>query len=189
VITALRAPRGQPVIPFVGLAESMVLAAFRRTGVSLQHVRRAIPLLEEKVGVEHALASRRLYTDGAAILFDFAHKGPFDSQAAEALSGLTRVVDGQRVFAETVRDYLRRITYADDGWAARLVLPYGDRDLLQVRADKAAGRPLFVRGGAPLDAVVSRWRAGDRLAVLAADFEVPLDDLEDALQVAVGAPA
>lgn len=99
------------------------------------------------------------------------------------------MVDGQRVFAGIVRDYLRRITYADDGWAAQLVLPYGDRDLLRVRPDKAAGRPLFIEGGAPLDAVVSRWRAGDRLAALAADFDVPADDLEDALRVAVGAVA
>lgn len=190
VITALPSrQRGAPVIPFVGLAESMVLAAFRRAGVSLQHIRRAIPVLERQVGVEHALASKRLYTDGAAILYDFVHEGPFDAQAAAELSGLTRVVDGQRVFAEIVRDYLRRITYARDGWAAQLVLPHGDRDLLRVRPDKAAGRPLFIRGGAPLDAVVSRWRAGDRLAALAADFEVPADDLEDALRVAVGAVA
>lgn len=189
VITALPAQPGHLAIPFIGLAESMVLAAFRRTGVPLQHIRRALPLLAEEVGVEHALASKRLYTDGAVILFDFAHVGSLEAQVAEELSGLTRVVDGQRVFAEVVRDYLRRITYADDGWAAQLVLPYGDRDLLRVRPDRAAGHPLFVRGGAPLDAVLSRWRAGDRMAALAADYEVPADDLEDAIRVAVGAAA
>lgn len=183
------AQRGRPMIPFIGLAESMVLAAFRKAGVSLQHVRQAIPVLEEQVGVEHALASKRLYTDGAAILFDFAQQAPLDGDTAEELSGLTRVVDGQRVFAEVVRDYLRRITYADDGWPSEIVLPYHGRDVLKVRPDRGAGRPLFVRGGAPLDDVVSRWQAGDRLAELAVDYEVPVDDLEDALRGAVGAAA
>ena len=188
VITALDpGVRGRPVVPFVGLAESMVLAAFRKAGVSLQHIRQTIPALERQVDVAHALASQRLYTDGAVILYDFAHAGGLDEEAAQELTGLTRVVDGQRVFAEVVRDYLRRIAYGDDGYATELVLPYGPRDILRVVPDRAAGRPLFIRGGAPLDQVVSRWRAGDRLADLAADFEVPPEDLEDALRVAVGA--
>jgi len=34
-----------------------------------------------------------------------------DDDAAKELAGLARVVDGQRVFTEVVRDYLRRITY------------------------------------------------------------------------------
>lgn len=190
VITAVgTASRGRPVVPFIGLAESMVLAAFRKAGVSLQHIRQAIPALERQVGVEHALASERLYTDGAVILYDFATTGDVETTAAEELTGLTRVVDGQRVFAEVVREYLRRITYGTDGYAAELVLPYGSRDILRVVPDRAAGRPLFVNGGAPLDQVVSRWRAGDRIAELAADFEVPPEDLEDALRVAVGTAA
>ncbi len=189
IITTLPAKRGFPVIPFVGLAESMVLAGFRKAGVSLQHIRQTIPVLEREVGVVYALASKRLYTDGAVILYDYAQAGAADPDAAEELSGLTRVVDGQRVFAEVVRDHLRRLTYADDGWANQLVLPYTDRDILQIRPDQAGGQPLFVRGRAPLDAVVSRWRAGDRLAKIARDFDVPVDDVEDAVRVALGAAA
>jgi len=180
--------RGYPTIPFVGLAESMVLAAFRRAGVSLQHIRQTIPVLEAQIGVDHALASRRLSTDGAVILYDFTTGSPVDDDTRQELAGLTRVVDGQRVFAEVVRDYLRRITYGDDGWALELALPYGERDLLRVRADRAGGQPTFVRGGAPLAAIVSRWQAGDRIADLAADFEVPPHDLEDVLRAAVRIP-
>ncbi|MDQ3709407.1 MAG: hypothetical protein M3387_08945 [Actinomycetota bacterium] len=130
VITSFpAAKRGQPVVPFVGLAESMVLAAFRKAGVSLQHIRQTIPVLTVQMGAQHALAFERLYTDGAVILFDFAQHGGNDEEVAEQLSGLTCIVDGQRVFAEVVRGYLRRITYGDDGWAAELVLPYGDREV------------------------------------------------------------
>ncbi len=72
IITAQPPRRGQPSIPFFGLAEAFVLVAFRRAGVSLQHIRRCIPILQKLVGLEHALASERLYTDGQRILYDFA---------------------------------------------------------------------------------------------------------------------
>ncbi|WP_370324924.1 DUF433 domain-containing protein [Euzebya sp.] len=184
VITALPADRGHPSIPFIGLAEGMVLAAFRKAGVSLQHIRQAVPVLEEEVGLDHALASRRLYSDGAVILYDYVVSGAVDTEAAEDLAGLTRVVDNQLVFADVVRDYLRRITYGDDGLASALSLPYGDDDLLRIRPEQAGGRPLFVRGRAPLDAVLARWRAGERMADIAKDFQIPRDDLEDAIRVA-----
>ncbi len=138
--------------------------------------------MEDRVGLDHALASERLYTDGATILFDYASAGQLENAAAEDLAGLTRVVDGQRVFSQVVGNYLQRISYADDGLAAELVLPYGDRAVLRVRPDQAGGQPLFVRGRAPLDAVVARWRAGDRISEIAADFEIPEEDLEDGLR-------
>ena len=50
---------GYPVIPFIGVAEGMVLAAFRRAGVSLQHIRSAVAILESEIGIEHALASQK----------------------------------------------------------------------------------------------------------------------------------
>lgn len=186
VITALPAGPGRPAIPFIGLAEGMVLAAFRQAGVSLQHIRQAIPVLEERVGLDHALASQRLYSNGAVILYDYAHSREVGDDAARDLAGLTRVVDGQQVFADVVRDYLQRITYGDDGFAVELTLPYGYHDILRIRPEQAGGRPLFVRGRAPLDAVIARWRAGERMADIAADFEIPGEDLEDAIRVAAG---
>ncbi len=45
VITALTTQPGKPTIPFIALAEGMVLAAFRAAGVSLQHIRQVHPRL------------------------------------------------------------------------------------------------------------------------------------------------
>lgn len=184
IITSLPPGPGRAVIPFIGLAEGMVLAAFRKTGVSLQHIRQAIPVLEAHVGLDHALASHRLYSDGAVILYDYAHSSKSPDDAGRDLAGLTRVVDGQQVFADVVRDYLKRIAYADDGFAIELGLPYGTKDTLRIRPDQAGGRPLFVQGRAPLDAVLARWRAGERMSDIAADFEIPPEELEDVIRVA-----
>ena len=56
-------------IPFVGLAEGMVLAAFRETGLPLQRIRPALDRLRAEHDLEHALASEHLYSDGAEVLY------------------------------------------------------------------------------------------------------------------------
>lgn len=50
IVTSTAAAPGYPVVPFVGVAEGMVLAAFRRAGVSLQHIRSAVSILQQEIG-------------------------------------------------------------------------------------------------------------------------------------------
>jgi hypothetical protein len=69
------------------------------------------------MGLEHALASEHLYTDGAELLYDYAQ-----SAGDEQLRLLTVVRSGQRVFHDIIDQYLERIDY-DRGWAARVALP------------------------------------------------------------------
>ena len=135
ILTSVDAPRNFPTIPFVGLAEGMVLAAFRRAGVSLQHIRKAVAVLEKELGLAHALASKRLYTNGAVILFDYAET------TDEQLAGLTEVVSRQKVFAPTVEEYLKRITYGEDGWAERLASPATPRSVIVADPRRGFGQP------------------------------------------------
>jgi uncharacterized protein (DUF433 family) len=177
VVTAVEAQRNFPSVPFVGLAEGMVIAAFRTAGVSLQHIRKAVSVLEREIGIEHALASKRLFTDGAVILYDYAERED-DEQ-------LTEVVSQQRVFSEVVDEYLRRIAYGHDGWAAKLISPATPRAVIEVDPERSFGQPIFIHGAVRVEDVIDRWRAGDPLAEVAGDFGVPLEDVEDVLRVAV----
>lgn len=182
VVTALPGPAGRPVVPFVGLAEGMVLAAIRRTGVPLQRIRPALAVLQRDLGVEHALASKRLFTDGAEVLYDYAGTTT-DDEVRAGLRGLVVVRSGQRVFAEVVAAYLRRITYADDGWAVRVELPA--YHVAKVLADPRVnfGRPYFAHGGARVEDVLDRWYAGESWDDLAADYGIPAHEIEDAARV------
>lgn len=180
IVTALPGGRG-PVVPFVGLAEGMVLAAIRRAGVPLQRIRPALAVLERDLGVEHALASQRLYTDGAELLYDYA--GSAGDDVRHELHGLVVVRSGQRVFTEVVASYLRRISYADDGWAIRVELPaYA---VAKVVADPRVnfGQPFFAHGGVRIEDVLDRWYAGESWDELAADYGVPAPEIEDAVRV------
>jgi uncharacterized protein (DUF433 family) len=184
VLTALPARRNDASVPFVGLAEGMVVAAFRRAGVSMQHLRRAVSILEDEIGFEHALASRRLYTDGARVLFDYAQR-----EGDTELAGLTVVVSQQRVFAEVVKEYLTRIEYGADGWAERLVSPATRGRTVVVDPAQSFGQPIFVHGAVRVEDVIDRWKAGESIAHVSTDFGVPAEDIEDYLRVALPAAA
>lgn len=137
------------------------------------------------MGIEHVLTAMRLYTDGAEVLFDFAHE-----RGEDELLELTVVRTGQKQFTELVRNYLKRIRYADDGWASMIELPAYREAKVVVDPKRAFGLPLLVHGGARVEDIVDRFMAGDHLADLAYDFSVPEHEVEDVIRVATrAAPA
>jgi uncharacterized protein (DUF433 family) len=91
---------------------------------------------------------------------------------------------GQKQFSELVRDYLRRITYGDDGWASLVELPaYGQAHVI-VDPRVAFGLPLVTDGGARVEDLVDRFLAGDTISAIADDFCVPVNQVEDVIRVA-----
>lgn len=185
VLTSLRrAQAGAPVVPFVGLAEGLVLAAMRQSGVPLQRIRPALVRLDKEFGLQHALASERLYTDGAEVLYDYAEHGK-DAAAARAARELVVVRNNQRVFNEVVESYLRRVEFADDGFARLIRLPAYEVANVVVDPTRGFGQPIFARSGARLEDALSMFRAGEPLRVVAEEYGVPPRQLEDAVRVAM----
>lgn len=178
-------PRGrQATVPFIGFAEAFVLSSFRRAGVPLQRIRPAVEVLAKEIGVEYALASRRLYTDGAEVLFDYANK-----HGEREVMDLVVVRTKQRQFSGVVKDYLKRIRYGGDGWADSVRLPtYANADVI-VDPKVAFGLPLVIHGGARVEDLVDRFQAGDSVKEIAADFSVPPGQVEDVIRVATRAAA
>jgi uncharacterized protein (DUF433 family) len=171
IVTSFDAQRLYPTIPFIGLAEGFVVHTFRRAGVSLQHIRKAVAVLEQEVGLEHALASQRLFTDGARVLYDYA-----EDEGDDEL--MTYVVTQQRVLADVIREHLRLVTYGSDGWPERLVSPITLRPVIAVDPRFGFGQPIFIQGGVRVEAVLSRIDAGDPKPEVAEDMGVPLEDIE-----------
>jgi uncharacterized protein (DUF433 family) len=168
----------EATVPFVGFAEAYVLSAFRKAGVPLQRIRLAVEVLSREIGIQHALASDHLYTDGAEVLFDYASERGDDD-----LLELVVVRTGQRQFSELVRDLLQRISYGTDGWASKVRLPaYGRADVV-VDPHVAFGLPIVVHGGARVEDLVDRFLAGDTIDYIADDFGVPVAEVEDIIRV------
>lgn len=183
IVTYLE-PEGprRPSIPFVGITEATVLAAVRRSGVPMQRIRPALEALEERLGLEHALASRSLYTDGAELLYDYGETHS-DRQEGRAALGLVVVRSGQRVFTEAIQEYLRRIEYGPDGYANLIHVPAYREAAVVVDPTRSFGAPIFERGGSRVDDVLQRFWAGETLVELSDEYGVPLNHLEDVLRV------
>jgi uncharacterized protein (DUF433 family) len=181
ITTGPRAVGTRATVPFVGLAEAYTLLAFKAAGVPVQRVRPAIRWLEEHLGLVQALASERLMTDGAEVLYDFAAR-THDADAREAVDGLVVVRSGQQVFRPVVRDYLSRVQYRD-GWISMIHLPSYARVDVTVDPHVNGGRPTVRRRGIPLDAVLGRLRGGEPAQDVAADYRLTRTEIS-ALQAA-----
>jgi len=171
-----------PGIPFIGLAEGMVAAAFRRSGVSMQEIRHALTVLADELKIPNPLASKDMYTDGARILFDYASR-----EASEALGGLTVVSSRQRVFAPVVKDYLKKLHYGPDGWANKLKLPWFEQVIVDPR--RSFGQPIFAKGAVRIEDVLDRFKAGDSVEDVSKDFGVPRGDVEEVVRGALATAA
>jgi uncharacterized protein (DUF433 family) len=183
VITAVRPERrDEPAVPFIGLAEAYALAAFRHAGVPIQRIRPAIEVLSRELGLEHALASRSLYTDGAEVLYDYARLAG-GTPEGESARELVVVRNNQRVFAEVVDLYLRRVDFAADRYAQLIRLPQYSVAEVTVDPDHAFGRPRFAHGGAGVDDVIDLFRAGEPVDAMAGEFGLSRNEVEDAIRV------
>ncbi len=173
--------RYDPSVPFIGLAEGLILAAIRRQGVPLQRIRPALKILTEQIGIEHALASKSLYTDGAEVLYDYAEREG-DTPEARSARQLIVVRNGQGVFNALVENYLHRITYGPDNYAHIIRLPQYTKADIVADPTRSFGQPIFSRGGARVKDALHLFLAGEDLQVVAAEFGMHEEDLEDVLR-------
>ena len=172
-----------PSIPFIGLVEGLVMAAVRQSGVPMQRVRPALKEIQRQIGLKHALASRRLYTDGAELLFDYAQQHPTKGPGPTT-KDLVVVRNGQRVFATVIEQYLQRIQYGPDGYATVIRIPAYRSAEVVADPGRSFGAPIFERGGARVSDVLERFWVGESLEDLSEEFGVPPKQLEDVVRAA-----
>ncbi len=171
--------RGDSGVTFIGLAEAAVLAAFRHAGVSMQRIRPAIAVLKETTGLEHALVARRLFTDGVEVLYRWGNE-----EAPDSIARLVTVRNGQQVFTDVVRDYLKLITWGADGFPTMLRLPAYRHTEVIIDPRRSFGQPFFSRSGVKVEDVLHRIWAGEDFDTVATDYGLARADVEDALRVA-----
>lgn len=145
----------------------------------MQRIRPAVERIREEIGLDHALASHKLYTDGAEVLIEYA-----DESGDEGIRNLVVARNQQRQFSAVVKGYLKRIQYGGDGWADAVQLPIYKYAEVVVSPDMAFGLPRVAATGTRVEDLVDRFRAGDSLAEIADDFEVPPNAVEDIIRVA-----
>ena len=166
----IKPDRATGLLTFNNLTEAYVLASLtRRFELPLQRVRNALRF----VGGDRPLLATPFHTDGRGIfieqmgkLVDVAHGG----QAA-----IREVVETslQRVELDAARLPLRLYPWRRDPREPRIIAldPY-----------RAFGRPTVVGSSVQSETIIDRHRAGESVALLAADYNLPGDVIEGVLR-------
>ncbi|MDQ0615254.1 uncharacterized protein (DUF433 family) [Microbacterium sp. W4I4] len=156
ILSGVRGGRGYTV-PFDALAEGYIVESFRRAGLPMARIRPAVQILRDEIGLEHALLSEQLKTDGAEILLE---NGDRD---------LIVVRNRQGVFRDAVEQYLQTITYSG-GLVESVRLPTYEGAEVIVDPLRNSGQPTIAKLGVRVEDVVSRIRAGELMSDVADDF-------------------
>jgi uncharacterized protein (DUF433 family) len=173
-----------PSIPFVGFAEAFVLAAAKRAGVKPGRVRAGVEAVRKELGLEYALASRRLYVDKAELLVAYEtdpdHRSPED---------LTVIRNHQLQMTEMVKNQLELITYGSDDFAATIQLPVFKRTKVIVDPQEAFGQPIVERTGTRVRDILGLFWAEEQIKDIAYDFDLKTDEVEDIIRAQTKPPA
>lgn len=168
-------------IAFVGFAEAFVLAAARRAGVRPGRIRDGVEAVKSSLGLEHALATQRLYVDGAEILVRHA----YDADPGD----LTVARTSQIQMTETVKNQLQLIRYGGDGFADQIVLPIFGHARVLVDPDEAFGQPIVERTGTRVRDVLGLFWADESIENIAYDYNLTTEEVQDVIRAQTKPPA
>lgn len=180
------ARRFDPVIPtadrprrrlsFLNLVELLVLAAIRRTHhVSLTQVRSAVNYLKRHFPSPHPLAEHQFQTDGVHLFVEKFGK----------LLNISR--DGQIEMADLVKAYLRLVEWDASGVPFKLHLPgprtpNSARSAVVIDPRFGFGRPVLDGRGIRTEVLIERFRAGEAMSLLAEDYSLDIDVIEEVIR-------
>ena len=163
-------PRGPAPYSFDDLIETAVIAALRSKGVSLQAIRAAhrVAAGEEP---DHPFARRDIMIAGNEV---FMRTSEVSADGSEQLASLTK--GGQRALEKVLGGYLHQIDWQDK-WPVEW-RPKGG--VVRQNPEVEFGLPQ-VRG-VRTEIIRGRFEADERIGVIADDFGLTVDDVENALR-------
>jgi len=174
---------GRRVLSFINLVEAHVLGAIRRRHqIPFLKVRGAVLFLKERLKTRHPLADYEFTTDGINLFID--HLGRFINVTAE----------GQLAIKELLHVYLRRIERDPSGIPVKLFPFTREPEADEPRAvvidpHLCFGRPVLAGTGIATVIVAERYKAGETIGELAADYRCSTAAIEEAIRCELELPA
>lgn len=159
-------------LSFLDLVEVRVVKSLRRAGVSLQAIRYAMDLAENRFSVSRPLATRRFQLLGGEILMDALEN---DGE----LISLARKNPGQKVFSEVVKQSLSDLEYDDD-----YVTRWRPASASHVVIDpnRLFGEPILDDFGVSTRTIYGEWKTFNDTRYLSKIYEIPLRMVNDAIR-------
>ncbi len=164
--------RGWPRMPFIAIVESYVLRALRDQGFSLAEIQSAAEMVRREFDDPFALASRRIASDGVSLFVRLASQDYVQART------------GQVAIREVLQEHLEFIEWDTDGAPSFLRLRQYRTARVVIDPRFGWGAPVLQDRKTPVHAIVSLWRAGESIATVAEEYELPEPVVEDVLRQA-----
>jgi uncharacterized protein (DUF433 family) len=168
LLTTIDAESRYPRLPFIALVEAQVYQELLGAGLSLQAIRTGMAKVREQLG-PRMLARGVLAHDGRDILMNLASAGdPEWTRARDLQGGLPRVIEMG----------LRPVTWDEQGIPQSVQLTaYHDADVI---ADPriAFGQPVINRTRVRVEDLLSLFKAGESIDVVAEEMDIPPSSVE-----------
>lgn len=188
LVSAFARQGRKPRLSFVNFAEAYVIHAARRAGLRMSTVRGGVARVKRDIGVDYALATKRLLLSKTDLLV-----GPEGGTDLDSPGDLERAHDRQMQMAEFIKNELRHIDYGTDGIAQTIELPAFRRAGVTVTVDPyvAFGAPIIPRTGARVRDIISLHRAGESHDRIAYDFSLSRAEVDRVIRASTkpSAPA
>lgn len=159
-------------LSFIDLIEVRVVKALRSSGVSLQAIRYALDLAENRFGVNRPFATRHFKLLGGEILMDALEN---DGE----LVSLSKKNPGQKVFSVIVRQSLNDLEYENDyvvRWRPSIA------NHVVIDPNRQFGSPLIDDFGLATQTIFREYQEIQDSKYLANIYEVPLRYINDAIK-------
>lgn len=161
-------------LSFYNLIEAHVLRSLRTDhGVAISELRHAIDFAERKLNINRLLLSRDLRTHAGQVFLE--EYGKLTNLSASGQLAMRRMFD----------EHLARVEWDDLKFPIRL-FPYSastknaQRSIV-IDPDISFGRPMLASASISTSAIVERIDAGEAVSDVAEDYDVSIEEVEDAV--------
>lgn len=162
-------------LSFWNLIEAHVLRSLRTEhGVSMDGLRRAIRYAQDSLKIERLLLSAELRTDAGKLLLE--RYGQLIELSAS----------GQIAMRRMFNDHLARVEWDEWSFPVRLYpfsssgMPVAERPIA-IDAHLAFGRPIVAQSGVTTGVIARRIDAGETAIELAEDYDLSIEQIEEAV--------
>ncbi|MGQ0636665.1 MAG: DUF433 domain-containing protein [Planctomycetaceae bacterium] len=161
-------------LSFINLVEAHILSAFRRKyKIELRKIRSALGYVRKEFDSQHPLIEQRFETDGAALFID-------------RLGLLVDASAKGQIVMQSIRPYFRRLEF-DNERVVRLYpfthsTPEDSPKAIFIDPRYSFGRPSLSSSHVATAMIAERYKAGESVAELAADYGCNHDEIEEAVR-------
>ncbi|MBI4661875.1 MAG: hypothetical protein HY735_23895 [Verrucomicrobia bacterium] len=158
---------------FLDLIEIRFVDAFLKAGVSWTILRQARMRSGETFQASHPFCTNRFVTDGREIFVELHRETGEPS--------LLDIVRRQHVFAQIIKPFLIELEFAQGSGLVRW-WPLGEKRLVVLDPTRNFGRPIVARHGVPTEVLASAAKAAGSVAEVVRWYEVPEQEIADAVE-------